>query len=376
MWRALTRLCIGALGATAAVVAMLDWLTAAAIPPPPTTLDIARNMPGRLSEAARAFVPGGMRIVVMGDSTVVAYEQGRTVVDRLDQTLRASSAQRVRVDSLAALGMSAFEYYPLARRIADARPDAAVLAFNLQWLSRRWRDSLARPEMLALLRPRELPQAISEPLYWWNVTFDRLLLYVTLWQVGALEPWHAYRVEQVRTGNGLDALRGAAQRRWEGLPADSKVTGMPPIPLAFAEGRSDRLNAKVLRDLYEPALDGVHADHPPLELFAAILEEFADKRIPILVYLTPVNVEWMRKVGILDEQGLARTVHTLRTVCGAHGAVLLDLHALLPDAGFRDGGGHFATDQPGDGPLLVAQQVAPVIRDLLSSAGASSDAVQ
>lgn len=312
----------------------------------------------------------------MGDSTVVSYEPGRTVVDRLSQTLEATSDRPVRVDSLAALGMSPLEYYPVAGRIAETRPDAAVLAFNLQWLSQRWRDSLARPEMLALLRPRELPQAIREPLYWWGITFDRLLLYVTLWQAGAVDAWHAYRSDQVRTGNGLDALRGATQRIWEGLPADSKVTGMPPLPLSLAERRPDRLNAKVLRELYTPALDGVEADHPAFQLLAVILGQFADKGIPILVYLTPANIEWMRTIGILDERGLARTIRTLRGICDTHGAALLDLHALLPDAGFRDGGGHFAAGDQQDGPLLVAERVAPVVQSLLLPARVPAHALQ
>ncbi len=364
------------MGASIAVAAILASLTAAAIPQPAITLDIARDMPARISRVARGFTAGGARIVVLGDSTVVAYEQGRTVIDRLDQTLRASSERPVRVDSLAALGMSMLEYYPIARRIADARPDAAVLAFNLQWLSERWRDSLARPEMLALLRPRDLPQAIGEPLYWWGITFDRLLLYVALWQGGAVEPWRDYRIEQVRTGNGLDALRGAAQRRWEGLPADAKAAGMPPIPLSLAEGRPDRLNARVLRDLYGPALEGVSADHPTLALLAAFLDRFSREKVPILVYLIPANIEYMRVVGILDERGLARTIGTLRAICDANGAVLLDLHALLPDAGFRDGGGHFAADDLHDGPLMVAQKVAPALRNRLSAAGVPANAVQ
>lgn len=312
----------------------------------------------------------------MGDSTVVSYAQGRTVVDRLDQTLRAAIDRPVRVDNVAFLGMSTLEYYPLARRIADARPDAAVLAFNLQWFSTRWRDSLARPEMLALLRPRALPQAIGEPLYWWGVTFDRLLLYVTLWQIGAVEPWHAYRIAQVQTGNGLEALRGSVQRLWQGLPPDSKVTGMPPVPLSSAAGRPDRLNAKVLGQLYGAALDGVAPDHPSLRMLAAILDEFAGNGIPLLVYVTPANIEYLREVGILDERGLAQTIGALQAICDARGDVLLDLHALLPDAYFRDGSGHFTTEEQRDGPLLVAQRVAPVLRSVLPPARMATDAVQ
>lgn len=376
MWRGLARLCLGALGASFALVMILGWLTSAAIPQPTITLDLARKMPDRILWLRNAFTPGGVRIVVMGDSTVMSYDQGRTVIDRLDQTLRSSLERPARVDSLASLGMSTLEYYPLARRIAEAGPDAVVLGFNLQWLSQRWRDSLARPEMLALLRPRDLPEAIQEPLYWWNVTLDRLLLWVTLWQIGAVESWHAYRIEQVRTGNGLDALRAAVQSRWQGVPADHAITGMPPIPLSLAQGRPDRLNAKVLRQLYGPALGGVDADHPALELLAAILDRFAERNIPVLVYVTPANVEWMRAVGILDERGLERTIRTLQSACAAHGAALLDLHALLPDAGFRDGGGHFATDQRQDGPLLVAQRVVPALRNLLATAGTSANAVQ
>lgn len=372
----MVRLCLGALGATLAIQQILYWLAAAEVPQGSATLDLALTEHARLVASLSDPPPGGAKVVVLGDSTVVSYAIGRTVPDRLYQTLRASLGRPVRVDNLAALGMSTFEYYPLARRIAAARHDAAVLAFNFQWLSDRWRDGMARPEMLALLRPRQLPQAIAAPLYWWNITLDRLLQYVTLWQLGAAEPWHAYRSEQVHTGNGLSALRAALQKRWQGMPDDAKVTGMPGAPSSLAKGRPDRLGAELLRQLYGPALHGVAADHPVLQLLAATLDEFADQNVPVLLYVTPANVDWMRAVGVFDERGLTQTVRTLQAICDAHGAMMLDLHALLPDAGFRDAGGHFVADDKRDGPLLVAQQLAPAVRNLLSRTNTPADAVQ
>lgn len=80
-----------------------------------------------------------------------------------------------------------------------------------------------------------------------------------------------------------------------------------------------------------------------------------------LVYVVPVNVEHLQQVGPDSRHGLERTAETLRHIVEEEGAEFLDLHALLPDAGFRDPPGHFTYDGEIDGPMLVAQRIAAAL---------------
>jgi hypothetical protein len=96
---------------------------------------------------------------------------------------------------------------------------------------------------------------------------------------------------------------------------------------------------------------------------AAAVRSFAKAGVPVVVYVVPANLEHFERLGVLDEAGLQVTLAHLRRAVEGAGGTLLDLHALLPDAGFRDAGGHFEFEAPLDGPLLVAERLAPIIRE-------------
>jgi hypothetical protein len=72
-------------------------------------------------------------------------------------------------------------------------------------------------------------------------------------------------------------------------------------------------------------------------------------------------VGWIRSLGSYDEAGVAHSVRSIRAVLEAEGVVVLDLHELLRDSGFRDAGNHFAVSAELDGPDLVAAELAPAV---------------
>jgi hypothetical protein len=112
---------------------------------------------------------------------------------------------------------------------------------------------------------------------------------------------------------------------------------------------------------YQVALDGAGPDQPVLRLLAAALDVFREQRIQVLVYVVPVNVEYLEKLGVDTRAGLARTVATARAVVEQRGAHFLDLHRLLPDADFVYPGDHFVHTGEFDGVARITDALADTI---------------
>jgi len=98
-----------------------------------------------------------------------------------------------------------------------------------------------------------------------------------------------------------------------------------------------------------------------MQVIDALLRDFAAVGTATVLYVPPITVEHLQRVGVYDERGLGRTIATLENIARAAGAEFADLHDLLPDAAFRDNGGHFTHDPPYDGPVLVAEALAPYV---------------
>jgi hypothetical protein len=113
-------------------------------------------------------------------------------------------------------------------------------------------------------------------------------------------------------------------------------------------------------------LDGVGPDHPVIQVLAATLRVFREAGIPTLVFTIPINVEFMDSVSSYDSARLARTIRSVRQAARDGGAGYLDLHELLPDAGFRDAPGHLAYEGDIDGPRRLAVALAPSVLRMLN----------
>jgi hypothetical protein len=242
------------------------------------------------------------------------------------------------------------------------------MGFNLQWLSPDWQSSKFRPEVLGWLPIGELPATLTLPLHWWSVTIDQMLLYTALIKARAVEPWYRYRLEQVRSGKGIDLIRISLQDSVKHFAGGSEWMphGLPPKPLRRNKDRPDRFSPDWVDRLFSPALMGVDPTHPSLQTFAALLRRFDRRDIPVIVYITPTNVDYMRSIGRVDDRKLARTIDAIGTIVNDNGGVLVDLHDLLPDSAFIDAAGHFTHEGEYDGPSLIATHLAPVILQQLT----------
>jgi hypothetical protein len=91
------------------------------------------------------------------------------------------------------------------------------------------------------------------------------------------------------------------------------------------------------------------------------ISHYTKAGIAVTVYLNPMNVEQLSALGVWDEDGIQATVSQLRATIESAGGHFVDLHGLLPDAGFRDPAGHLAFRGELDGPVIVGRALAEAI---------------
>lgn len=289
----------------------------------------------------------------LGDSAVEGYPKGRDVATQLAAALDARRPGRFEVLSLALPGMGPLEYFSLADTILKTHPDRIVISFNVASLSPIARNFWSRREIAGWIPPRRLGAALRLPLQWWDITLDRLLLYVALVRLDLTNAWYRWRWEQLRAGHAPDAVRAALQRA-----ASLDGDGMPPPPDPYDRAYRNRFSAPFVRAYLGDAANGAAPDHPVLQLLAASIETFRSRGIDVLVYATPTNVEYQERVGIDTHAGIDLTVANAKELALRHGATFVDLHRMFPDAAFRDHGEHLTYEGRFDGPRVLAERLA------------------
>ena len=366
----MTRLA-GGLAVFAAVTGLVAALLfrgvdALGVGPVEVALDAAFVVEAGLVPLREGAGDGAWDVGFLGDSMLVGYPPKRRVPVRLQQAVDVlmgpGEADRVRIYSLATPGLGPFDYYFLAERVAGASPDQAILPVNLASFSDGWRAAFARPALAGWIPPSRLPEAFGLPLDRIGLTADRLLSYVAVVQAGAARPWKALMVEQARTGRARERVRA---RVGESVGSEARAS-FDRASLAFHEARvmlpgNERLSFTGVRERYGRALDGLGPDDPSLRMLAATIRVLREGGAEVLVYTSPANVEHVAAVGAANPAGLDRTLAAVAAVARENGARFVDLHDLLPDAGFRDPGGHLSIAGEIDGPMVLARHLAPTI---------------
>src|SRR5262249_6343448 len=70
---------------------------------------------------------------------------------------------------------------------------------------------------------------------------------------------------------------------------------------------------------------------PPLRVLRAVIARARDRRIPVLVNLTPVPIRLLRDHGMYDPETLASAAETMGSAVTEEGGRFLDLHDLIDD---------------------------------------------
>jgi len=293
---------------------------------------------------------------------VIAYARGHRVHELLQRAVSAQvahDAQPLRVSSLAGFGMGPLDYYALVDPILESSIDGLVIGFNLGSLSAPWRALFTRSPLLALVAPHRLPEAVRLSLPAYGVRADELLLGVTIEQLGLRQEWNALTGRRVRASLARSALEDwiaghdqGPERRLEALRRNHKRQ---------RDRNGTRYSVQGALANHAEVMGGIEADNPTLALFHAALRRFRAAHLPVVVYTVPVNVEYLERIGVLDEEGLDRTLASLRWVTQDAGAVFVDGTRLFGDEEFRDAGGHFkSADRLVE---LLAPRVVTAVRD-------------
>ncbi len=315
-------------------------------------------------------LPRSISVALLGDSTAIAYPEGKRIHDRLSQDLasRWTGRASVYVASLSSLGMTPAGFYLLADPITAAHADVAIVTFNLGLATSRLPASLQRPELAGWVFARRWWQTLVElDLHKYGVTADRLLLYRLFVLSGQTSLWLEQTSQQARLG----ALRPAVEQLFadrfdfRGELATRQARTTLTYMEEMAPGSPPRRSARSAQRYYRGVMDGLGEDHWVAAVTRALLQEFARAGTRTILYVPPINVEYTRSVGAYDEAGIGRTLAMLERLALDTGAEFADLHDLLPDAAFRDNGGHFTHEPPYDGPQLVAEALTPYVELLV-----------
>jgi hypothetical protein len=345
-------------------VLLVRLLDAVGEPYRPVALEGGIRTERQLGKAAR--VPAGRRrIFVLGDSLVFDMTpRPRSIPDNLAALFSARPRAHDYVRAVASPGLGAFSHYFLADRILAARPDVVVLSVNLRWFSPIWRG-IDPPTLAGWLPARRWPELLGLPLEATGVSADRLAFYRALVASGVLPAWYRLQREQLRVqgawqaaARSLQALSGMP----EGLAFEAEH-GRRALARRAERGRS---TASYAAATFAPVFAGIEADSPTVRALDTLLARYRDAGVAVIVYVAPINVEHLKRLGVYDARGAAGAVAFLERLAQRRGARFLDLHALLPDAAFADQNDHLRTDGPVDGAALAARRLLPLV---LASAG-------
>jgi hypothetical protein len=345
-------------------IAVFRCVDALDAPPVEIGLDVAKRLETNLAKLRDSEqTTDTWDVAYLGDSMLIGNRPGRRVPDQLQGAVdRIGGTTPIRVHSFAERGTGPFDFYFIADRLADAQPDQVIIPFNLAALSESWRAAFARPRLSGLLPPSRLGEALALPLEPIGLTADRLLSSVAVVWAGAEGPWRNLVARQAQLG---PAHRQVAALVATGLGSDAEqrfalaAFRYPETLRRLPGGR--RSNQNGIAHRYGRALGGVGPDFPALQLLGAAIRVLSERGIQVLVYANPTNVRHIEAQGSANPKGLARTLASTEAVAEREGARFLDLHDLLPDAGFRDLAGHLQANERIDGPALLAERIAPIV---------------
>jgi hypothetical protein len=342
-------------------------LEASEIEPLVTRLEVASFYRGIVeSYEFRGQRSDPYRIAFLGDSMIVSYPDELQIARLLESDLRrrSTSKRSIQVVNLGIEATGIFDYYFMADVISELEPQLIIVEFNLVSTAQTFRSSFSRPELAGWIAPRRMVASLGLPLNWVGLTFDKLLLYVGVVRAGGFETWKSAAEQQTRVGASRRRVEDAVaiRNKKNKSPEDDfrlirEFRGLARNNLP----KDKRFTEIAMREQLGPVLVGLVEDDPSLEVLGATVRTFQDRGIATLVYINPINIDHLTRLGLSNEEGLARSLAHLERAVTESGGVFLDLHDIFPDEAFRDRAGHLAYDGTINGPGRLAAALAPAV---------------
>ena len=265
---------------------------------------------------------GVLRAFVFGDSLVGCTEG--SVDDELWRQLAAAGLPIELLD-LTHPGFRPIHLYSLIDDILAGGFRLAILEINLRAFSDRYFD-ITNARFPTLSRRLSLHRAwiMRGPLADEGQSL--------------VDPW-VYRVEEwVGALYVADGVRELGRQRLEsyGQGLDAAL-GLADV---VNNTRSARSFAPLTREVARAEYAVDQAGHPTAFVLRELLRRLRAAHVTTVLYVSPIDVDAMRQLGILDELALPDRLAALRLAIGAAPEEWLDLHALVPSRVFRDSRSH------------------------------------
>jgi len=346
------------LGGAVAWSGILTVVDSAGIKPLPVPLNMIDAMDLLSSSMDRRS--DDSKVLFLGDSTTIDFPPA------IQELLNSDRQRRILIEPFTIPGETPFDQYFLSRALIDTKPDAVILSVNLAAFSRTFATRFGKVELIGLLGPARFLDAASLPLHWLNATLDQVVLSMFVAQSGGMKLWRDLRVEQARVGKLTESIEDWL-RDVRGISPDeySDAMGVVADREAIVTKGRNRLSRDGSIRVYGAALAGLPTDHPVLDLYGRLLSAFSAADIPVLMYVLPSDIEYLRELDLVDEAALELTMTRIGDLARAHAALFADLHDLLPDKFYVDAGGHFKPVDGEDPTSMVVQRLLPLVEKLV-----------
>lgn len=307
---------------------------------------------------------GHRRVALIGDSMLVGPPGSVPLPDRVESLAnhRKREESQVSVHTLSWPAWGVIGEYCMADEIIRAKPDLIVLELNLRTLESGSLGAFAYPELAGWIRSPRLLEASNLPLLDAGITLNRLLLYRLLITSRLEDAWVGLLDRQARLLHSRELLED-----WVETKTGITTVAVRQVSAAastyhrlLVPGKMRAQRAHV-DTMLGAVLGGIDAHNGRLEVLEALLRTFRRADIPVLVWVSPVNVQHMRSIG-LSMDGLDKSLAVVQALVEKAGAHFLDLHAALTDPAFRDSGDHYTLDGEPDGTAILAARLASAIQ--------------
>jgi hypothetical protein len=299
------------------------------------------------------------RVALIGDSVLLPEPRKESVPIKLVKALGRSSGTSADLHVLSWPALGPIAAYCLLDEILAVRPDIVVLEVNLRSVGARQLGAFGFPELAGYIRANRLPEAAFLPLSDAGITLDRLLMYRSLFALGAQKPWASLADRQARLVHVRDFVEDRIARATGGERA---LLGRQFAIAAWVYARDltpgrNRITKHAALVKLRPVLEGVPPEGTRLRVLSATLERLGAAGVPTVVWVPPVNLEHMGSLGFSSD-GLSRSAKSVGLVTKAAGASFVDLHGILGNDAFVDSGDHLTGDGSEDGARAVGDRLA------------------
>jgi hypothetical protein len=308
------------------------------------------------------------RVALLGDSMIQSEQGLPGVGERIAPLLwrRHRNAPRISVHPFAWPAWTPIGEYCIIDKVLAAKPDFVAIELNLRSVKPGPLAMFSYSELAGWIAPSHTLEALFQPLSDAGITANQLLLYQALVRAGAEPEWMALLDRQARLLNSRDVLEYWVKGRTGSITtADALFYGRVKDQTLWVDNDRGRSTKVLIERHFADLLAGIRSDSPRLVVLGTVLRRLRNAGVPTLLWVSPVNVQYFRELGIpLD--GFERSMSTIGQVVESEGAVYADLHALLSDGQFRDYADHYTLTGDDPGSARVAAELARRIRDAMS----------